>query len=59
MRAGLPASALIALALDQLDEPAVHVERRDHQFFQTGITGKTGKRVENGRHFLGQLSVRW
>src|SRR4029453_18464016 len=40
---------------DQLDEPAVHVERRDHQLFQPRITGKAGKRIENGRHFFAQL----
>ena len=33
----------------------MHVERGDHQFFQTGITGKTGQRVKHGRHFLRQL----
>ena len=59
MRAGLPARALSRSRSMNCDEPAVHVERRDHQFFQAGITGKTGERVEHGRHFLRQLRIRW
>ena len=46
---------VISLALDAFDEPALHVKRRDHQFFQAGITSKTGERVKHGCHFLGQL----
>ena len=46
---------VISLALDQLDETAVHVERCDHQFLQARITGETRKRVENSCHLLGQL----
>src|SRR4029077_17253842 len=41
-------AGIVALAFDQLDKPAMHIEWRDHQFFQTGITGKTGQRVKHG-----------
>ena len=48
---------VIALALDQTDQARLHVERRDHQFFQPGITGQAGQRVENAGHFVGQLRL--
>ena len=51
----LACQRVVALPLDQFDEPTVHVERRDHQFFQSRITGEAGKRIENGRHFFAQL----
>ena len=48
----LACERVIALPLDKFDKPAVHVERRDHQFFQARITSEPGKRVEDGCHFF-------
>src|SRR5215813_12008628 len=44
---GLACQRVVALPLDQFDKAAMHVERRDHQFFQSRITGEAGKRIEN------------
>ena len=46
---------MIALALDQADQPALQIERRDQQFFHARVAGQTGQRVEDDRHFLGQF----
>src|SRR4029077_6236152 len=51
----LACQRVIALPLDQFHEPAVHVEWRDQQFFQSRITSEAGERIENGREFLAQL----
>jgi hypothetical protein len=45
---------VISLALNQLpDEPLFQVEWCDHQFFQSGVTGQTGERVEHCRDLFG------
>src|SRR6266705_2733265 len=49
------ASVRLELALDQSDQPAMHVERRDHQFFQARITSEAGESVENSCHLAGQF----
>src|SRR5947207_15418435 len=46
---------VVTLAFNQSEEAAMQLERWDHQFFQAGITGQTGKRVETARHSLGQF----
>src|SRR5207249_12275961 len=51
----LARARVISLALDKLNETGMHVERRDHQFFQARIAGETRKRVENSGHLLDQL----
>src|SRR5262249_29716399 len=33
---------VVALTLDQFDQSAMHIERRDHQFFQAGVASETG-----------------
>src|SRR5437667_3785679 len=48
---------VVALALDQCNESAMHVERRDHQFFQARIASKAGESIENSCHFLAQLRL--
>src|SRR5262249_12302800 len=51
----LSCQRVVALPLDQLDEPAVQVERGDHQFLQARITSEARQRVENGCHLFAQL----
>ena len=55
MRAGLPAQGMIALALNQSDQTAVHIKRRDDYFFQSWITGQAGEGIEDDRYFLRQF----
>jgi hypothetical protein len=46
---------MIALPFNQLDKTAVHIKWRHHYFFESRITGQTGKGVENGCYFLRQF----
>ena len=48
-------SGVVTLALNQSDETAVHIKRRDHQFFQSWITGQASERIEDDCHFLRQF----
>ena len=45
------------LPVHQSEEPLLQVERRDHQFFQAGIIGQTGERVEDNADFLSHFRV--
>src|SRR5712691_2140243 len=46
---------MVSFALDQSDQPFLHIERRDHQLLQTGISGEAGERVKHDADFLSQL----
>jgi hypothetical protein len=46
---------VVALPLDQSDQAAMHIKWRDHQFFESWITGQTGEGVENDCYFLRQF----
>ena len=52
MRPWPPGEREIAFALDHFDQALAEIERRDQQFFQAGITGEPGERVENDRDAL-------
>ncbi len=53
----LACAGIVPLALDLSDQALFHVEWRDHQLFQTGITGKTGQGVEDNCDFFGQSGI--
>ena len=46
---------MIAFPFDQLNQSGAEIKRRDHHFLQSGITSKTGQRVENDCNFVRQL----
>src|SRR4030095_4073506 len=46
---------VVAFPLNQLDKPAMHIKRRDHQFLESRITCQASESVEDSRYFLRQL----
>src|SRR5204863_2016367 len=54
---GPPGGSMISLAFDHSDESFLQIEWRNQEFFQAGITGQAGKRIEDGGDFLGDFWI--